>query len=74
MADGETNLYNVGFGRTDEMELNKYDPAIDPFWPFCMFELRGKCNNEECQWQHIKHCTLRNLKQNKHSAASCTGL
>lgn len=72
MADGETTLYNIGFVRTDEMEFNNYDHSIDPFWPFCMFELRGKCNNEECRWQHIKHCTQRNLKQNKHSAASCT--
>ncbi|KAL6980502.1 hypothetical protein U1Q18_022140 [Sarracenia purpurea var. burkii] len=28
--------------------------AIDPFWPLCMFELRGKCNNDECSWQHAK--------------------
>ncbi|CAL0308299.1 unnamed protein product [Lupinus luteus] len=29
-------------------------PAVDPFWPLCMFELRGKCNNDECPWQHVK--------------------
>lgn len=28
--------------------------AIDPLWPLCMFELRGKCNNDECSWQHVK--------------------
>ncbi|XP_019419369.1 PREDICTED: uncharacterized protein LOC109329917 isoform X2 [Lupinus angustifolius] len=28
-------------------------PAVDPFWPLCMFELRGKCNNDECPWQHV---------------------
>lgn len=26
----------------------------DPFWPLCMYELRGKCNDEQCCWQHIK--------------------
>lgn len=29
-------------------------PAVDPFWPLCMYELRGKCNNDECPWQHAK--------------------
>ncbi|KAE9615673.1 putative tetratricopeptide-like helical domain, zinc-finger domain-containing protein [Lupinus albus] len=29
-------------------------PAVDPFWPLCIFELRGKCNNDECPWQHVK--------------------
>ncbi|KAM7270403.1 hypothetical protein ACFE04_029617 [Oxalis oulophora] len=28
--------------------------AMDPFWPICIFELRGKCNNDECPWQHLK--------------------
>ncbi|CAI9302802.1 unnamed protein product [Lactuca saligna] len=27
---------------------------INPSWPLCMFELRGKCNNDECPWQHLK--------------------
>ncbi|KAL2329609.1 hypothetical protein Fmac_017190 [Flemingia macrophylla] len=31
-----------------------YSSAVDPFWPLCMFELRGKCNNDECPWQHSK--------------------
>lgn len=36
--------------------------AIDPFWSLCMFELRGKCNNDECPWQHVKDfsCELEN--------------
>ncbi|XP_058208420.1 uncharacterized protein LOC131321424 isoform X1 [Rhododendron vialii] len=36
--------------------------AIDPFWPLCMFDLRGKCNNDECPWQHVKDfsCELEN--------------
>ncbi|GJY45738.1 tetratricopeptide-like helical domain, zinc-finger domain protein [Tanacetum coccineum] len=28
--------------------------AINPFWPLCMFELRGKCNDDECSWQHAR--------------------
>ncbi|XP_027350072.1 uncharacterized protein LOC113861453 [Abrus precatorius] len=31
-----------------------YSPAVDPFWPLCTYELRGKCNNDECPWQHAK--------------------
>lgn len=27
---------------------------VDPFWPLCMYELRGRCNNDECSWQHFK--------------------
>lgn len=27
---------------------------VDPFRPLCMYELRGRCNNEECLWQHFK--------------------
>ena len=26
----------------------------DPFWPICIFELRGKCNDDECPWQHLQ--------------------
>ncbi|XP_042461284.1 uncharacterized protein LOC122045222 isoform X2 [Zingiber officinale] len=39
------------------------DILIDPFWPFCMFELRGKCNNDECPWQHVKQNSKRSLKR-----------
>lgn len=28
--------------------------AINSFWPLCMFELRGKCNDDECPMQHIR--------------------
>ncbi|MCD9642621.1 hypothetical protein HAX54_029505 [Datura stramonium] len=28
--------------------------SIDPLWPLCIFELRGKCNNPECSWQHVR--------------------
>ena len=35
------------------------DLAIDPFWPLCMYELRGKCNNNECSWQHVRDYSCR---------------
>ncbi|XP_077216905.1 zinc finger C3H1 domain protein isoform X2 [Tasmannia lanceolata] len=46
------------------------DLAIDPFWPHCMFELRGKCNDDECSWQHVKDYTQRNSKLLNDSASS----
>ncbi|KAG8093095.1 hypothetical protein GUJ93_ZPchr0012g19491 [Zizania palustris] len=46
---------------------------IDPFWPFCMFELRGKCNDEECQWQHVEHHAWRKSKRTKHAMPSDSG-
>ncbi|XP_072975069.1 uncharacterized protein [Typha angustifolia] len=56
---------NIG---SDTMDL-----VIDPFWPFCIFELRGKCNDEECPWQHAKRCSWRKLKANSHSITSASG-
>ncbi|WVZ90792.1 hypothetical protein U9M48_037056 [Paspalum notatum var. saurae] len=47
--------------------------VIDPFWPFCMFELRGKCNDEECQWQHVEHHAWRKSKHTKHAMTSVSG-
>lgn len=40
------------FGR----EIGSYtcDIVVDPFRPLCMYELRGKCNNDECPWQHVR--------------------
>lgn len=32
--------------------------VINPFWPLCNFEHRGKCNNEDCPWQHAKDYNL----------------
>lgn len=69
-----TSLHGMVFSRIGKLELHNYDLTIDPFRPFCMFELRGKCNNEECLWQHIKHHTHRNLKNGEHSFTSCSVL
>ncbi|MBA0630366.1 hypothetical protein Godav_002478 [Gossypium davidsonii] len=38
--------------------------AIDPSWPLCMYELRGKCNNDECPFQHVKELSKRNTYMN----------
>ncbi|XP_048421401.1 uncharacterized protein LOC103948392 isoform X4 [Pyrus x bretschneideri] len=37
-------------------EVGSYStgPAVDPFWPLCLYELRGKCNNDDCPWQHVR--------------------
>ncbi|PON49464.1 Tetratricopeptide-like helical domain containing protein [Parasponia andersonii] len=44
------------FGR----EIGSYtcDIAVDPFRPLCMYELRGKCNNDECPWQHVRDAIM----------------
>ncbi|KAF9599100.1 hypothetical protein IFM89_033707 [Coptis chinensis] len=46
-------------------ELGSYacDHPIDPFWPVCLFELRGKCNDRKCLWQHVKDYSGRSMKQ-----------
>ncbi|XP_056161252.1 uncharacterized protein LOC115673039 isoform X2 [Syzygium oleosum] len=41
--------------------------AVDPLMPLCMYELRGKCNNDECPWQHIKDCSDGKMHQNLYS-------
>ncbi|CBI31708.3 unnamed protein product, partial [Vitis vinifera] len=53
-----------GFGEAGSYTCNL---AVDPFWPLCMYELRGKCNNEECVWQHVKDYTNNNMNQHDES-------
>ncbi|ESQ52639.1 hypothetical protein EUTSA_v10016135mg [Eutrema salsugineum] len=36
---------------------------MDPFRPLCMYELRGRCNNDECSWQHFKDFSDDSLHQ-----------
>uniref|UniRef100_A0A6M2F0D2 Putative zinc-finger domain-containing protein n=1 Tax=Populus davidiana TaxID=266767 RepID=A0A6M2F0D2_9ROSI len=43
-----------------------HNVAVDPFWPLCMYELRGKCNNDDCPWQHARDFTDQNAHQNQH--------
>ncbi|KAL7228845.1 hypothetical protein ACSBR2_007518 [Camellia fascicularis] len=45
--------------------------AIDPFWPLCMFELRGKCNDDECSRQHVKDYSRRNMNLENCDSADC---
>ncbi|GFZ14886.1 hypothetical protein Acr_24g0010760 [Actinidia rufa] len=45
--------------------------AIDPFWPLCMFELRGKCNNDECPWQHVKDYSCKNMSLENSDSTDC---
>ena len=37
---------------------NTWSHEIDPFKPLCKFESRGKCNNNDCPWQHVADYTL----------------
>lgn len=49
-------------------------PAVDPFWPLCMYELRGKCNNNECPWQHAKDYGDGNIFQHQHTDSNNAGI
>ncbi|XP_044507926.1 uncharacterized protein LOC123227264 isoform X3 [Mangifera indica] len=40
--------------------------TCNPFWPLCMYELRGKCNNDECPWQHVKDFSNGSMCQHQH--------
>ncbi|GAV76080.1 zf-C3H1 domain-containing protein [Cephalotus follicularis] len=48
-------------------EMGSYtcNRAVDPFWPLCMYELRGKCNNDECPWQHVKNISNGHVTQHQ---------
>ncbi|KAF5892701.1 zinc finger C3H1 domain-containing protein, partial [Clarias magur] len=35
-----------------------YSHAIESRKCFCRFDLTGTCNDEDCQWQHMRNCTL----------------
>ncbi|KAL7982596.1 hypothetical protein Chor_010194 [Crotalus horridus] len=35
-----------------------YSNKIEPKQCFCRFDLTGTCNDDDCQWQHMKDCTL----------------
>uniref|UniRef100_A0A2P2M7X2 Uncharacterized protein MANES_07G113300 n=1 Tax=Rhizophora mucronata TaxID=61149 RepID=A0A2P2M7X2_RHIMU len=50
-----------------------YSAAIDPSWPLCMYELRGKCNNDDCPWQHARDFFNQNVgrHQNESASADC---
>ncbi|KAK6933210.1 putative zinc-finger domain [Dillenia turbinata] len=56
----EETVTRIGLAENGSYTCNL---AIDPFWPLCIFELRGKCNNEECSWQHVKDYSRSNANQ-----------
>ncbi|XP_071376359.1 zinc finger C3H1 domain-containing protein-like isoform X3 [Centroberyx affinis] len=35
-----------------------YSNTIEPKKCFCRFDLTGTCNDDDCQWQHMRNCTL----------------
>ncbi|XP_042190993.1 zinc finger C3H1 domain-containing protein [Callorhinchus milii] len=35
-----------------------YSNLIEAKQCFCRFDLTGTCNDDECQWQHMRDCTL----------------
>ncbi|XP_043943155.1 zinc finger C3H1 domain-containing protein [Protopterus annectens] len=35
-----------------------YSNMIEPKRCFCRFDLTGTCNDDDCQWQHMRECTL----------------
>lgn len=59
-----------------EREASFYssDVAVDPLWPLCMFELRGKCNNDECPWQHVKDHSTGKMSQHVHGDSDGAGI
>lgn len=48
-----------------EVGFYSCNPDIDPLWPLCMFELRGKCNDDECPWQHVRDLNIDNAIEGK---------
>lgn len=56
-------------------EVGSYStgPAVDPFWPLCLYELRGKCNNDDCPWQHVRDYNT-TLYQDQHGNSDSTGM
>lgn len=48
------------------------DIPVDPFWPLCMYELRGKCNNDECPWQHVRDNKV--ISRDQHGDIDAVGM
>ncbi|CAK9176489.1 unnamed protein product [Ilex paraguariensis] len=63
----ETSI-NINVGEVGSYTCNL---DIDPFWPLCMYELRGKCNNDDCCWQHVRDYSNRNMNYDKSDNSDC---
>lgn len=35
-----------------------FSNKLNPRWPLCNFDLQGKCNDEDCKFQHVITCKL----------------
>ncbi|XP_071732416.1 uncharacterized protein [Rutidosis leptorrhynchoides] len=46
--------------------------AVNPFWSLCMFELRGKCNDDECPMQHVRDYSSKSNDCNR-NVSKCLG-
>ncbi|XP_021647068.2 uncharacterized protein LOC110640171 isoform X2 [Hevea brasiliensis] len=59
------------FGNIFENGIGSFtcDLAVDPFWPLCMYDLRGKCNNDQCPWQHVRDFSNENAGQHQHDGS-----
>ncbi|KAJ3683974.1 hypothetical protein LUZ61_013138 [Rhynchospora tenuis] len=60
--EAHNNARHEGMDELEQARENAGSPQVDPFWPFCIFELRGRCNDEECRWQHVKAYEWRKFK------------
>jgi len=60
--------------RGTEIGTFTHNVAVDPFWPLCMYELRGKCNNDECPWQHVRDFSDQNVHPNQHDDSDSAGM
>ncbi|QCE12869.1 hypothetical protein DEO72_LG10g4119 [Vigna unguiculata] len=63
---------NIGSLLSDDSSYGN-SAAVDPFWPLCMYELRGKCNNDECPWQHAKDYGVENIQHTDSNNTDCQG-
>ncbi|KAJ9545558.1 hypothetical protein OSB04_025265, partial [Centaurea solstitialis] len=63
-ASGATATDVISNENMSEVGSYSNNFAINPFWPLCMFELRGKCNDDDCRWQHLKDQSSRSINRN----------
>lgn len=75
-SDSKADSIHETFGELCGREIGSYTSniAVDSFWPLCMYELRGKCNNDECPWQHVKDYSNSIVYQNQHEDFDSAGM
>ncbi|XP_077121398.1 zinc finger C3H1 domain-containing protein isoform X1 [Ranitomeya variabilis] len=52
--------FSTYFRTKEKLPLSSvsYSNMIEPKTFFCRFDLTGTCNDDDCQWQHMRDCTL----------------